>query len=217
MHQSKGKNFDLLVEKIRALVAIKKEHNYKCTIGLQMVLIPECYDQVLAEAELGVDYFVIKHCSDSEYKEIGIDYDDYATIEDVLKEAEAMSTDDYVVQAKWNKIKASDETELYRNGYRKYDVCLGTPFLLQISGNGKIYPCGPFFNKERFYIGDLHDGSFYDLVNSDRYWAVHKDIASQWMYTRTVPSVVDRTTSTNFCGTSRIHRSTSILFSHYTT
>ena len=181
VHQSKGKNFDLLVEKIRSLVAIKKEHNYDCTIGLQMVLIPECYDQVLAEAELGaelgVDYFVIKHCSDSEYKEIGIDYKDYASIEDVLKQAESLSTEDYVVQAKWNKIRASEETELYRNGYRKYDVCLGTPFLLQISGNGKIYPCGPFFNKERFYMGDLHDGSFFDLVNSDHYWNVHRDIA----------------------------------------
>ncbi|MCF6209704.1 MAG: radical SAM protein [Gammaproteobacteria bacterium] len=181
VHQSKARNFDLLVEKIRSLVAIKKEHNYNCTIGLQMVLIPECYDQVLAEAELGaelgVDYFVIKHCSDSEYKEIGIDYKDYASIEDVLKQAESLSTEDYVVQAKWNKIRASEETELYRNGYRKYDVCMGTPFLLQISGNGKIYPCGPFFNKERFYMGDLHDGSFFDLVNSDHYWNVHKDIA----------------------------------------
>ncbi len=181
VHQSKGKNFDLLVEKIRSLVAIKKEHDYDCTIGLQMVLIPECYDQVLAEAELGaelgVDYFVIKHCSDSEYKEIGIDYKDYASIEDVLKQAESLSTEDYVVQAKWNKIRASEETELYRDGYRKYDVCLGTPFLLQISGNGKIYPCGPFFNKERFYMGDLHDGSFFDLVNGDHYWNVHKDIA----------------------------------------
>ncbi len=181
VHQSKGKNFDFLVEKIRSLVAIKKEHDYGCTIGLQMVLIPECYDQVLAEAELGaelgVDYFVIKHCSDSEYKEIGIDYKDYASIADVLKQAESLSTGDYVVQAKWNKIRASEETALYRNGYRKYDVCLGTPFLLQISGNGKIYPCGPFFNKERFYMGDLHDGSFFDLVNSGHYWNVHKDIA----------------------------------------
>jgi len=180
VHQSKGKNFDLLVEKIRSLVTLKKERGYGCTIGLQMVLIPECYDQVLAEAELGaelgVDYFVIKHCSDSEYKEIGIDYKDYASIGDVLKQAESMSTKNYVVQAKWNKIKASEETELYNNGYRKYDVCLGTPFLLQISGNGKIYPCGPFFNKERFYIGDLHTDSFYDIVNSDHYWAVHKDI-----------------------------------------
>ncbi|WP_367154913.1 radical SAM protein [Methylomonas sp. HYX-M1] len=182
VHQSVESNFDLLIAKIRELVKIKKENNYKCTIGLQMVLIPECFDEVLAEArlgaELGVDYFVIKHCSDSEYKEIGIDYDAYLNVNDLLKQAEALSNEHYVVQAKWNKINAAGETNLYKDGYRKYDQCFGTPFLLQISGNGKIYPCGPFFNKERFYIGDLHSDSFYDLVaNSERYWQVHKDVA----------------------------------------
>jgi radical SAM protein with 4Fe4S-binding SPASM domain len=181
VHQSKEKNFDELVVKIRELVRIKKENNYPCTIGLQMVLIPECFDQVLLEAklgaELGVDYFVIKHCSDSEYKEIGIQYEDYLTIQDELHEAESYSTDDYVVQAKWNKINAASESSLYKNGYRKYDVCYGTPFLLQISGNGKVYPCGPFFNKERFYIGDLHEQSFYDMLKGERYWQVHKDVS----------------------------------------
>jgi MoaA/NifB/PqqE/SkfB family radical SAM enzyme len=182
VHQSQGKNFTLLIEKIRELVRIKKENNYPCTIGLQMVLVPECYDQVLLEAELGrelgVDYFVIKQCSDSEYKEIGIDYADYQTMGDVLRHAESLSTADYVVQAKWDKINAATETGLYKDGYRKYDVCYGTPFLLQISGNGKIYPCGPFFNKERFYMGDLHTDSFYDLVMGEHYWSVHHDIAA---------------------------------------
>lgn len=182
VHQSKARNFDLLIENIRELVRIKKAHDYKCTLGLQMVLIPECYDQVLAEArlglELGVDYFVIKQCSDSEYKEIGIDYADFLKIEDVLTEAESFSTNDYVVQAKWHKIRAAGESQLYKEGFRKYDRCFGTPFLLQISGNGKIYPCGPFFNKERFFIGDLHVDSFYDIVQGDRYWDVHRDISA---------------------------------------
>ncbi len=182
VHQSREKNFDLLIEKIAELVKIKKENNYPCTLGLQMVLIPECYDQVLKEAELGaklgVDYFVIKHCSDSEYKEIGINYEDYQKLGDQLRQAEAFSTDDYVVQVKWNKINAAGETDLYKEGFRKYDVCHGTPFLLQISGNGKVYPCGPFFNKERFYIGDINKESFYDLVKGERYWSVHQDIVN---------------------------------------
>jgi len=182
VHQSREENFDLLIDKIRELVRIKKEYGYKCTLGLQMVLIPECFDEVLPEAklgaELGVDYFVIKHCSDSEYKEIGINYDEYLKIGDVLKEAESYSTADYVVQAKWNKINAAAESALYKDGYRKYDVCYGTPFLLQISGNGKVYPCGPFFNKERFYIGDLHEQSFYEMVTGERYWQVHQDVQS---------------------------------------
>ena len=182
IHQSPGRNLALLAEKIRELVRIKKENNLPCTLGLQMVLIPECFDQVIAEAELGaelgVDYFVIKQCADSEYKEIGINYEDYQTIDDVLKQAERLSTPEYMVSAKWNKINAAAETPLYRHGIRKYDVCYGTPFLSQISGNGKVYPCGPFYNKDRFLMGDLHTQSFYDIVMGDRYWEVHQDIAA---------------------------------------
>ena len=181
VHQSSAESFDLLIDKIRELIRIRRENSYTCTLGLQMVLIPECFDQVIPEAklgaELGVDYFVIKHCSDSEYKEIGINYQNYVSVKDILKEAESYSNDHYVVQVKWNKIMAAGESSLYKNGYRKYDVCHGTPFLLQISGNGKIYPCGPFFNKERFYIGDLHEQSFFNIAMSDRYWMVHREIS----------------------------------------
>jgi radical SAM protein with 4Fe4S-binding SPASM domain len=45
-----------------------------------------------------------------------------------------------------------------------------------VSGNGRVYPCGPFFNKERFFMGDIHETSYYDIVKSDRYWKVHEDI-----------------------------------------
>lgn len=181
VHQSAGKNFIELIEKIRALVKVKKEHNLPCTIGLQMVLIPECFDQVIATAklgaELGVDYFVVKQCADSEYKEIGINYDDYLNIGETLRMAEAYSNPDYTVSVKWDKIDAASETSLYKYGIRKYDVCYGTPFLSQVSGNGKVYPCGPYFNKERFLMGDIQKESYYDMVMSERYWAVHKDIS----------------------------------------
>ncbi|MEO5328728.1 MAG: radical SAM protein [Magnetococcus sp. THC-1_WYH] len=182
IHQSAARNFDMLKEKIRDLVKLKKRRGFSCTIGLQMVLIPECFDEILPEvelgSELGVDYLVIKQCADSEYREIGIDYGDYIQVQDVLQQAEAMSTPEYMVKVKWSKINAASETDLYKHGIRKYDICYGTPFLSQISGNGKIYPCGPFYNKERFLMGDLHTQSFKDIVQGDRYWNVHKDIST---------------------------------------
>ncbi|MBF0401581.1 MAG: radical SAM protein [Magnetococcales bacterium] len=180
VHQSKGDNFTLLQEKIRALVAMRKQYGYACTLGLQMVLIPENFDQILLEAELGaalgVDYLVIKQCSDSEYGELGVDYSLYAQAEADLKKAEALSTADYVVQVKWNKINAAAETALYQEGIRKYDICYGTPFLSQLSGNGDVYPCGPFYGKKRFLMGNIQQQSYYDIVMGDRYWAVHEDI-----------------------------------------
>ncbi|MBF0632473.1 MAG: radical SAM protein [Magnetococcales bacterium] len=180
IHQSKADNFFLLLDKIRSLVALRKQEGYSCTLGLQMVLIPENFDQILPEAqlgaELGVDYLVIKQCSDSEYKELGVDYRRYAQAELDLEQAEALSTSDYVVQVKWNKIKAASDTTLYQGGVRKYDVCMGTPFLSQLSGNGEVYPCGPFYGKKRFLIGNIHDQSYHDIVMGDRYWQVHEDI-----------------------------------------
>lgn len=180
IHQSHRKNFDLLVEKIRALVQLRNKHHLKCTLGLQMVLIPENFDQILKLAELGgelgVDYLQIKQCSDTEYHELGINPEDYRNIQDELKEAEKLTTDDYFVKVKWNKINIYDDTEVYAQGYRKYDICYGTPFLGQISGNGKVYPCGPFFGKDRFLMGDIHVQSYYDIIQGDRYWEVHQDI-----------------------------------------
>src|SRR3972149_944181 len=82
----------------------------------------------------------------------------------------------YHVKVKWNKINIFGETDLYKGGFRKYDICHGSPFLGQISGNGKVYPCGPFFGKERFFVGDIHKESYFDIVKSDRYWNVQQDI-----------------------------------------
>jgi len=182
IHQTSPKNFDLLVDKIRALVNLRRENKYKCTIGLQMVLVPENFDQVvrlaILGADLGVDYLQIKQCSDTEYKELGINREDYKNVQDVLKEAEKLSTDDYYVQVKWNKINILNDTEIYRGGHRKYDICYGTPFLGQISGSGKVYPCGPFFAKDRFLMGDIHEQSYHDIVTSNRYWEVHQDIVN---------------------------------------
>lgn len=180
IHQCKADKFNMLIDKIRALSEIKRANNYKCTLGIQMVLIPENFDQVLDLAKLGkdlkIDYFQVKQCSDTEYKEIGVNYEEYKNVEKILKKVEKFNSEDYFVKVKWNKINIAGETDLYKHGFRKYDICYGAPFIGQISGNGKVYPCGPFFGKERFFMGDIHKQSYYDIVKSDRYWQVQQDI-----------------------------------------
>ena len=62
--------FEQVCQNIRTMARIKAEMGLECTIGLQMVFMPEFADQAvpLAKlgAELGADYLVIKHCSDDE-------------------------------------------------------------------------------------------------------------------------------------------------------
>ena len=87
---------------------IKRELNLPVTIGMQMVFMPEFADQVIPLAKLGkklgVDYLVIKHCSDDEEGSVGVAYDKYSEYTDILKQSENLSDDIYLVKVKWSKI-----------------------------------------------------------------------------------------------------------------
>ena len=161
---------------IKEAVRIKKEKNLPVTIGLQMVLMPRFADQIIPFAklgkELGVDYSVIKHCSDDEDGSLGVDYSKYFPLTEKLKEAESLSDENYLVKAKWSKVLSG--------GKRKYSQCYGPPFIMQLSGSGLVAPCGMLFNRKykKFHIGNIVDTSFKEIWKSKRYKEVLDLIAS---------------------------------------
>jgi len=176
--------FHHVVRIVRECVETKKKLGLPVTIGLQMVLLPEYENQIIPLAklgrELGVDYTVIKHCSDDELHTLGVDYSKYFAMTETLKEAESYSTGEYLVKAKWSKILSGGE--------RKYSRCYGAPFMPQFSGSGLVAPCGMLFNSryaEKFHIGNIIDTSFKELWKSDRYWEVMDFIASDKFDART--------------------------------
>jgi len=169
--------FHTVCANLRNAVRIKREQGLSVTIGLQMVLMPQYADQVVPLAklgkDLGVDYLVIKHCSDDEDGQLGVDYGGYEKIYPLLKAAEAFSTPTYQVTAKWSKI--GDK------GKRSYQRCYGPPFLLQISGSGLVAPCGMLFNDQykKFHVGNIVTTPFKEMVYGDRYWEVINYLASE--------------------------------------
>lgn len=177
IHGVSKKAFRKVLDNIRYAVQIKREQKLDVTIGLQMVLIEECLDQVVPLAklgkELGVDYTVIKHCSDSELGELGVNYNWYLSLEKTLREAESFSDENYLVQAKWSKI--------LNKGQKSYDQCLAIPFMIQFSGSGLVAPCGFLFNEryKKYHIGNLAETSFKELFHSEKYWEVINFLASE--------------------------------------
>ena len=168
--------FDRVIQNIRDMVDIKQTQGLPVTIGLQMVLMPDYRDQIMPLARLGKelrpDYLVIKHCSDNEDGDLGVDYSAYASLYDTLREAESLSDETYRVAVKWSKIGEGDK--------RSYQRCYGAPFMLQISGSGLVAPCGMLFNEryKKFHIGNIVDTRFRDIFNSDAYWDVMNFLAS---------------------------------------
>lgn len=175
LHNSE--DFDKVIESISQSVELKKQQGLEVTVGLQMVLTPRDIDEVVPLSrlgkKLGVDYLVIKQCSDTQTSSLGVFNkveENKKRYEEVLKEASTMSSDNYDVIVKWNKIMAPEQC---------YNQCLGVPFLLYSSGDGKLFPCGMFFDEkywDKFLMGDLTKQTFKDIINSDRYWEVVKRV-----------------------------------------
>ena len=168
--------FDRAMKHIRYAVDLKKKLNLKVTLGIQMVLMPEFADEIIPFAklalDLGVDYGVIKHCSDDELGTLGVDYSKYESLYNELKKSENMSTEQTKIIVKWSKIKD--------NGIPTYNRFYGPQFLLQISGSGLVAPSGMFFNARhsKFHIGNFTDERFKDIFKSIRYSKIMNYLAS---------------------------------------
>ena len=168
--------FDKAMSNIKYAVDLKKKLGLSVTLGIQMVLMPELKDEIIPFAQLGldlgVDYAVIKHCSDDEQGTLGIDYTQYEALHPLLEQAESMSNEQTKVIVKWNKIKDGD-----RPSYKRF---YGPQFLLQISGSGLVAPSGMFFNARysKLHIGNFTEDRFKDIFKSEGYWRAMNYLAS---------------------------------------
>jgi MoaA/NifB/PqqE/SkfB family radical SAM enzyme len=171
--------YDKVMENIRTAMRIVRRDKLACNVNMNLVCDPKDSDQLLPFArlakELGVHYAVIKHCATDDDGVLNVNYDDYAGLEGVMRECETLSAPDgsFRVAAKWNRLGLAAK--------RQYKRCHGPQFILQMSGNGLIAPCGPYFNEKykAFHIGNVMRTRFRDIFHSERYWEVMQYIASR--------------------------------------
>lgn len=168
--------FDRAMKNIRYAVEVKEKLNLDVTLGIQMVLTPDFKEEILPFAklalDLGVDYGVIKHCSDDEMGTLGIDYTKYEEMYPIIQKAEEMSNEKTKIIAKWKKIKDK--------GVSSYNRLYGPQFLLQLSGSGLVAPAGQFFNAKysKLHMGNFTEERFIDIFKSNRYKRIMDYIAS---------------------------------------
>jgi MoaA/NifB/PqqE/SkfB family radical SAM enzyme len=172
------KVFDRAMQNIKYSVDLKRKLGLGVTLGIQMVLMPGMKEDIIPFAnlgvQLGVDYAVIKHCSDDEVGSLGIDYTEYHQMFENLRIAEGMSNDKTKVIVKWSKIN-DGENFSYKRLY-------GPQFLLQISGSGLVAPAGMFFNAKfsKFHLGNFTTERFKTIWESERYWRVMNYLSSEY-------------------------------------
>lgn len=174
IHRIAPQQFHQVVNNIRKCVEIKKSFSLETTIGLQMVLLQDNFEDVVPLAklgkELGVDYLVVKPCSDTFDKKFNSPYEEYLQKKNILQKAENLSSDSFKVYIKWHKLLNKESKD--------YKTCFGTNFIIAISARGDVFPCGHWFNirRKEFLMGNILKGSFREIVFSDRYSKVQRKV-----------------------------------------
>jgi len=184
----KERDFHQVVQNVKDAMEIKRRDRLPLTINVQMVTMPDFHDQIvplanLCRDELRPDYLIYKHTADTVEGILGVDYRQYDKCYDAFHAVEKMGDAEFRVAVKWARL--ADE------GKRDYQKCFGPPFILQMSGNGLIAPCGFLFNRKfaKFHIGYIADRKtddgrvipgerFKDIFASDRYWEVVRYLGS---------------------------------------
>lgn len=168
IHQTKDLDFDRVIANLEFALKYKRENNLKCTIGVQMLLLPENKDEAIVLAkkckEIGVDYLVIKpysqHLSSDtdKYKNI-----DYSKMMDIKEEVVKVSDDNFNVVFRANTMKKHVKKQ------QSYNKCHSTPFFWgYVAADGKVFGCSAYLGDDKFCYGNIYDNSFEDIWESDK-------------------------------------------------
>jgi len=175
IHRTKPSDFDIVIKNLTSAVKIKRQNGYKCTLGMQILLLPENNEEVIKLVEIsrdiGMDYLVVKPYSQhllsktNRYKDIK--YDEYVYLSDVLSK---ISTKNFNVIFRMHTMKKWDSNT------KNYNQCFSLPFWSYMDSGGNLWGCSAYLGDERFLYGNIYENSFKEI------WEGEKRIRSRYLW-----------------------------------
>ena len=167
VHRCKPGDFDKVIGNLKAIVAARKENGYECTIGAQILLLPENAHEVetlakICRDEIGLDYLVVKPYSQHMFSETteyeGVNYEDFLHMEEDLGK---LNTDDFRLVFRGKAMRDHGTEE-------RYDKCYSVPFLWgYIMASGIVSGCSAYLLDKRFEFGNINDNTFEEIWTGD--------------------------------------------------
>ncbi len=162
IHQAKESDFNRVIENMTFAAKIRRNNKYNCTLGFQMILLPENSDECATLAkiakDIGIDYLVIKPYSQhtqgvsKEYE--NVKYDQYQVLNEELKK---FNSNDFHVVFRNNTMQQWD------SGAHKYSRCVALPFWSYIDAGGNVLGCSIYLDDERFIYGNIYNQTFKEI------------------------------------------------------
>lgn len=169
IHQTKSSDFHRVIANLGDAVDARKKNGWKCTLGAQMVVIPDNAHEAGKLAGIckgiGLDYLVLKPYSQNPHSEEtatrGFDKMHHA-VHQFEHTAYAYSRDGFNVIYR-EKTVANLEHD------RPYQTCHSTPFFwAYVMASGDVYGCSAHLLDERFNFGNINHRSFSEIWHGEK-------------------------------------------------
>lgn len=167
IHRSKKEDFSKILDNLQKAAEIKKKNKFQCTLGGQLILLPDNYKEVKILAKklenIGFDYLVIKpysqHPASSNREYEGIPYEKYFYLKNEL---EKLNNKNFQVIFREHTMKKLNEEKPYKK-------CWAVPFFwAHLATNGDVYSCGNFVGDKKFRLGNYNKKSFKEIWEGEK-------------------------------------------------
>ncbi len=167
VHGCKEGDFDTVLGNMRRAAALRRATKVPCTLGMQILLLPENSREVTTLAgiarDIGMDYLVVKpysqHPQSETTKYAGISYEQHAPLADELA---AYDTKDFQVIFRMQAMRRWDAAG------KRYGCCLALPFWSYIDAGGGVWGCSVYLSDDRFYYGSIYENTFEEIWTGER-------------------------------------------------
>jgi len=162
IHRTVASQYEKVWENLTEAQRIRTDNGYTCTLGMQILLLPENEGEVVELAkrarDTGLDYIVVKPYSQHP-QSLTKTYSDmhYENTENLDKELSKLRTEYF------NPIVRLHTIRKLQDKSRPYECCLGLPFWSYLDAGGNIWGCSMFLLDNRFLYGNIHDQTFEEI------------------------------------------------------
>jgi len=159
IRRAPASDFNKAIGNMSAAAKLKKRDGLKCSLGIQMVLLPENFAEAEALAKkakaIGMDYFVAKPYSQhpqsltKSYRSVN-----YAGAEALAEKLEKLNSPNFSAVVRLKAMKKWD------SGEKRCKKCLAMPFWTYIDSAGNVWACSVYLGKKEFFCGNVYKKTF---------------------------------------------------------
>lgn len=163
IHGCAPADFETVIHNLKQAVQLKQATAADCTLGAQILLLPETMAELptlatICRDEIGLDYLVVKPFSQNPLS-VSHCYEDinYQHLLHLADEMSSFSTPEFRLIFRAQTMARHDSQKTYKH-------CYATPnFWAYLMTNGDIYSCSAYLTDDRFRLGNLYEQSFQDI------------------------------------------------------